>query len=283
MKLDHMLPQFTARSWRLFRWGYGLIWLICVGLILTMEPGQPVPTGIANYIDLSFMARLPIAVGIMVLAVIILVLYIQEKAMRFVTLGMMVLALLSQTLFDSQGAFGRNEILSLVAMGQFFAYWGYPWLQKHFPQHQASDWAVIFARQGMVGAYLLAGVTKLEVSGLAWISDSTNAIVQIAKSFYQVYYTIDAPYMLDFVKDYTSFWLDHPLLLIALMTGGLFLELFSPLALLSNRSARWFGVAMLLFHLGILFVMGVLFIHYLILLVVVFIIPRIRSGAQVKQ
>jgi hypothetical protein len=263
--------SYSARTWWIVRLLFGVFWFVHVPYTLFTVSGQPVPAGLANFVDLTILTNTTVAIAITALSAIILWLYVRGTSLLGVTLGMFVIGVLTQTLLDSQGAFHRNEILSLIPLGQFLAYA----ISKVFKADDTvvCNRAISFSKQMIVATYFIAGITKLQISGVYWVIDSPNAVLQFAKSFYQLYYSIDAAFVPSFVNSITSFWSSFPNLLRLMMLGGLLLEVLSPLALYNKRTGKWFGWLMLAFHIGIFFIMAVLFLHFLFVLILFFILP----------
>jgi hypothetical protein len=106
-------------------------------------------------------------------------------------------------------------------------------------------------------AYVITGMTKLETSGLEWVtSDSLRnhvAYDNLRKELLGDYYAPLGTWLVSYG------WVFKPL-----AVGTLLVELGAPVALLGRRFALWWAGAAWLFHVGVLATMAILFPYQLL-------------------
>ena len=118
--------------------------------------------------------------------------------------------------------------------------------------HVCYGWPVRLMALMTVATYVIAAITKLRVSGLEWIDDTTitNHVAYSATR-------------LDLLGSRTpplaSFALEHRWVLAPAGAAALALELASPLALVHPVARRGWVVGVLAMHLGIVLLLGVWF------------------------
>ncbi len=117
------------------------------------------------------------------------------------------------------------------------------------------QWPLRLLQALMATVFMAAGIAKLSYSGLAWIASDNMQNVLLA-----CYYTGKDP------PTQIGLWVAQiPWLCQALAAMTVFVELTAPLALISRRY-RWFVIPSLLgMQLGIYYVMGINFWHYVML------------------
>lgn len=100
--------------------------------------------------------------------------------------------------------------------------------------------------------YLLAGIAKLRIAGLAWL-DGDLLRNQIA------YDNVRKAVLGDRIAPLATTFLEHGPLLIAFSAATLAIELGAPLALLGGRIARLWALGAWGFHLGMVLLMNIWF------------------------
>lgn len=105
-----------------------------------------------------------------------------------------------------------------------------------------------------VSTYCIAGITKLQVSGLSWItSDTLRGLI--------AHDNLRKVELGDVYSPLGAFLSRHGWLFPPLAAGSIALELFAPLAMVSRRLGQWWCAAAWSFHLGVLVIMAIFF-HY---------------------
>lgn len=269
----------TAREWKWMRIVFVLVWWPWIPIALFSYSDQPVPTGLAQWVDLSWLTWPGVNVFVTALTALACWYYLQGKRMLLATGTMLGLGVLVFTLHDSQGAFQRNEVLHLILLGQLVALVQAEF-RKNLSDAELRNQLIFNSQQMLLAVYFISGISKLSTAGLGWITDSPNISLQIYKAWMSLYYSVEWPVFQDLGVFFSDLVAGHPVITQFVFAGALLLELFCGLALLNRRLARWIGWMLLAMHLGIFVLLGVLFVPYMAV-VVIFLIgfSRGRAGA----
>jgi hypothetical protein len=118
--------------------------------------------------------------------------------------------------------------------------------------HAGYGWGVKLLATLTVATYVVAGIAKLRLAGMAWLDGEQLrnhvAIDNLRKAL-----------LGDPVSAIATPLLDHPSLFVAFSIGTLALELGAPIALVGGRIGRAWALGAWLFHVGVLLVMSILF------------------------
>lgn len=220
------------------------------------------PNGLARLADLSVLLNPEVLAIFRYLLWVALVLYVSRIGWSIVLPYMTLLSIAIGSVTNSQGAISHNmQILSLVLVAQTCAHF-----YTRFGARGAADGAgenrmISWSQQAIVATYLVSAITKLINSSGMWFIQSPLIAVQIVKSTEQSYYN-----RLDATERGSGLalaeWLvDHPLLVMLMLSAGFFLELCAALALLARRFALAIGLGLLLFHQAIYQVMALRFVY----------------------
>lgn len=117
---------------------------------------------------------------------------------------------------------------------------------------RAYGWAIRLLALLTVLTYLLAGIAKLRLSGLSWVSSD------ILRN-YIAYDNLRKLLLADAHSPLGGWLVAHPRLFPPLAAASLALELLAPLALLGPRAARAWAAGAWLFHAGVLAIMAIFF------------------------
>lgn len=283
MKADGWFDStWTAGEWRRIRWGIALTYLPWIAWVVLSYSSQPVPTGIAKWIDLSFLTIPGINALVFGAAALCCWWYVRGERLLYATGGMLGIGILVFTLHDSQGAFQRNEVLNLVLLGQVVAH-----LQAHYQERRGNKESaetsrsriIFYSQQMLLATYFISGITKLGTSGLNWVVDSPNISLQIYKAQMALYHSLDWPFLQDLALTFSDLAADYPLAVQFIFGGALALEVFCFIGLINRRLGRWVGWLILLMHLGVFLLLGVFFFPFFLL--VIFLL--VGTGGRKKE
>ena len=208
-------------------------------------------------VDLTALARPDVHRGLTWFARVALCLYIAGIGMPLVTLLLCVCLVARESLDNSQGAIEHAwNAVGLVLLVQAVLYGLQVYNAVFPPAFRLADGvtydqlALFWSQQSIVAMYFTAALSKLLVSGTAWVKRAPRIALQMIKAGRESYYTgLDASH-LDGPAWAATQALRHPNLTRVLLASGLMVELLSPL-FLHNRIANVAGGTLLiLFHLG---------------------------------
>lgn len=211
------------------------------------------PNGLARIVDLHFLVQPTALTTGEYLLWAALVLYVARIALWLALPYMALFSIAVGSAQNSSGAIGHHaQIVSLVLLAQAVAYFRSRFSRTANGERPAAvtiesrmiDWSL----QAIAATYFISGLTKLIRTHGLWFFQSPFVAVQILKTSDHNYYD-----KLDLASYHTGYelaeWMvQHPLLVGAIMSGGLLLELTSPLILCGRRWALFFGVALVVFH-----------------------------------
>lgn len=242
----------------------GLFWVSEMARILFVNQytGNPYPEGVSRLLDFSFLSAAPFNYILFAALCVAVLLYFFEKQM-IATLGLLsVVSVIVFTIERAQGVQSRSELLSMILIAQFVAY-----LVKR-KEAGAYNTAIFFNVQMVAAAYVLSGITKLTTSGVDWIVNAQNAVLQITKIFGQLQIELGFNAGIGYSQWLTGVLLNHPHLTQFLFAMALAIELFAFVCLFSKTWARRYGLLLLALHLGMLFTVGIAIPVFVVMLLV---------------
>jgi len=230
------------------------------GLIVN---GIPSPNGFARLVDLHFLLAPHVFAFCQKLLVVALILYVLRLVVWLALPVALFIQVATNAITNSQGGIQHAmQIVSLVLLAQTAAHFYGLWRRRAGEDRALlENRAIWWAQQTIVAVYLVAGITKLIVTHGKWIYDARWLGVSIAKSAYQSFYDTHRQADLQQQLSIAHFAATHGWVVVLIAAVGLFLELGSPLMLRSRIWAAVLGCALILFHVGLTYSMGLSFIY----------------------
>ena len=237
---------------------------------------QPHPVGIARLFDLTFLSKPGVLDGIRIALIPLLALYVWGRFLWLCVPLLLTATVLVGTLDNSQGSTQHSmQVVSLILMAQTVGvFFGKERLLAH-------RWNIFLAQQAIIAAYVVTAITKLHVSGLAWITESRNFPIQMTKNLRMQFYNT-----LEEAAGDTGIWATLPLKVQGLflespnfcrfvLSGALALELFAFLALLGRRWGGVYGVLLITFHVLVRAMTGLNFRYHMAVIFAFLVLPWI--------
>lgn len=225
----------------------------------------PAPNGLARFVDLSFLLNPTVFDACRYLHYGTLILYVLRLGWSFALPYMTLLSVATGSIINSQGAISHYlQIVSLVLLAQTSAHFYNLWRPAPGSASEvaaAGESRVIqWSQQAIAATYLVSGLTKLIKTGGAWVLQSPLIAVQIVKTTEQDYYDTLDPARASGLA--LAEWMaHHPLIIGAVLTTGLLLELTAPFLLLGRGWAACYGLALIAFHESVHRVMKLHFMY----------------------
>ncbi|MDX2001056.1 MAG: hypothetical protein SFW35_01370 [Chitinophagales bacterium] len=260
--------RFIAQEWIYVKVPIAIIWLAFVLSSFFTYQNQPFSAGICQLFDCSFISReIPFWL-LVVLFSGIAILYILEKEMLITTLLMGIFMLICFSLEESNGILSRG-LFTAVFFAQFFAYAFHRlnWIRN------IEHYRLQFSAQIVAAAYFLSALSKLSTSGFHWPSDGYRMAIQILKSFNYNYFDWGNVAYLSRGTSYANFILEHSMLVTISLSLALLLEFMVPIALFNRRVIFFFGLALLIMHIGIQLLMSIMIWPIVLPMILIFINP----------
>ena len=227
----------------------------------------PHPSGIAHFVDLSFLMN-PEILGVLRGVLAVALLFYAAGLFPFLSLSVMTFLLAAcGSLENSQGAINHSfQPLALIALAQWAVAGGFVIRDRlvcktaFFPLATAETQRLLIhaAKVALVSCYVTSAFTKWERSGGQWIQRTPNLAVAVAKTNAKSYLNAFEPTS-HWAKTAPALIIDHPHLTRIFFGFGFALEFFSFLALLGRWPAILIGGSMIAMHHMIAEVMGLHF------------------------
>ena len=255
----------------------GLIARLCfAALALTMMWGlkfqfdsQDVPTGLAHFVDLTFLSKPGVMPWVTWLFAALCVPYVFGRGLAVVLPMMTLIHCAVFAFFNSQGYKSHgNQIISLILLAQtcvvlFFA--AHRWIKgRPFPLRAGrtrDSYLIYFSQVVIAGVYMTSVVSKLDVSKFRWIQNLPNMSVQLVKTHRQEFYSNPATSSVrrDAEVPAARWMIDHPNQTRLLLGAGLLLEALCFLVLANRGWALVIGLSLTAMHLIIAWLMRLYF------------------------
>ncbi|MGB0383478.1 MAG: hypothetical protein ACPGWR_01520 [Ardenticatenaceae bacterium] len=216
---------------------------------------QPKPVGLARFFDLTFLSNDALYQWLRRIAYLCLVLYAAGIALPVVTLYLALLSIATFSLRNSQGAIVHaKQLMSMILAVQAILY-GFQTFNRFFNPtfafaHGASydQLAVYWTQQVIVAVYLTAALSKMWRSRFMWVRDAARVPLQMVKTAEQRYHNELDPQHKGRAFEMAHLMMRYPMATRAFMSGGLFLEMLSPLALMNRTTMIAGGILFIAFH-----------------------------------
>ncbi|MFV1995026.1 MAG: hypothetical protein ACC661_06285, partial [Verrucomicrobiales bacterium] len=235
-----------AFAWFVLRPGAG----ISVG-----QPVQPIPRGLAQFFDFTWIVANP-AHDILTVGFYILIgLYALGFFPLLSTAGLLAIHTLNGTLINSQGAIHHTtQIVGFVLIGQLVAHLitAVKARRTELAPHEISELrareCIYLSQQLAVAAYVATGISKMVARGGTWVQQLPNIALQFVKTREMDYYNtlVEAPAETGNLA--LTLIMDYPGLAQVILGFGLLLELFAFLALFNRPLMAAFGISLILMH-----------------------------------
>ena len=223
---------------------------------------QPHPTGLAHFLDLTWLSD-PLSYSVFRAGIYFLLFLYAAGVLLSVTLPLLALGhVLVFTLYNSQGYTHHGfQIVSLALVAQagtvlYDTF--YRGIRLRPPDAPLNSWLLWQSQVVVVGTYLISVFSKLINSRGLWLWNSSYIATDLIKSRRQLYYgSLEPTYAGDPVE---ALWLlENPWMARALFGVGFVLEAIAFLALANRKIAFVIGVALILMHRSIAGLMGLRF------------------------
>jgi hypothetical protein len=149
-------------------------------------------------------------------------------------------------------------------------------VERSTPSPAGYGWAVRLLAALTVTTYVLAGIAKLRLAGVAWLDGDTLrdqiAIDNLRKALFG-----------DPIAPLATPLLEHPASFVAIALATLAIELGAPVALAGGRIALAWAIAAWAFHAGVVLVMNVWFPYALFGLAFAPLLPVERLAGILKR
>lgn len=211
------------------------------------------PVGICKIYSFDILFTPNGKIVINAILIIAMLFYILEKKMVWSTLVLSIISIIVISYHESNGIFNRATVMSGIWIAQFIAY-----LRFHYSsKFDIAKYRIQYPIQIIAAIYTLAGISKIEASGVFWFWNSELFSLQIFKNFFCSFADSGNLLFLQKANDFVAFFQNYSILGKSLLGISLFLELFCVIALKNKKLQILWGLGLLSMHLGIAFFMDI--------------------------
>lgn len=239
---------------------------------------QDAPNGIANWVDLTFLAAPGVYPGVQIAVGAALVVYAAGFALPFVLPFLLVCHVMVRTLFNSQGWIHHGvQMVSLVLLAQtviVLTFAIHRWRKGRAPGAGAgrgvASYALFYSQMAVISLYVVSVVSKVDRSDWQWFAKSHYIGLHVVKAERDRYHAaLEPPEPGDVPA--ARLMLAHPNLTRLFLGAGVALEFLAFLALRGRLWALAIGLGMIGFHRCIAALMTIHF-HFNELLLLIFLV-----------
>ena len=253
-----MIPFFNKYyysriEWTIMKSSFSLIWLLSFLLVFSRYNYAPTPESIFKLIPGSFYLSFNAKIFLLSTNLLLIYFYITEKHIWWSLLGLSLISLFAFSLEDSNSDFNRNTMITGIFFAQFFAYS----IRKIYLDFDIEKYRIQFSVQLISISYTISAISKLNTSGLNWITDGLLMPLQIMKTNYfgfvndgNIAHITNARQIINLLDKY-SFGV------MFILAFTLIIELFAVVSIINKKSAFVYGVLLIFMHIGIYLVLDV--------------------------
>ncbi len=233
------------------------------------------PTGLAHFIDFTWLAHQPPGLFWQGLVIAGLVIYVLGWLPALSLLPACTFAVMIGTLVTSKAMHHSWQAITLVALAQFLVY-AWPkspsrWVRPDVDVHRLATYAstVVFA-----ATYVVCGIVKLVNSDFQWVQKIPLLSVQLLKTNWSAHYDTLVP-VPTWLPRMTQAIVDHPNIARLIFGSGLVIELCGFVMLINRRCALGAGLAIVALHLSISKVMDLNFDSHIGIALIFLVLPNL--------
>lgn len=247
------LNSYSSTEWKLMKISFSLIWMMSFLLILSRYNYAPTPESILKLFPDGFYLSIYVKIILFFCTILFVYLYVIEKNIWWVLLGLSLISLFAFSLEDSNSDFNRNTMITGIFFAQFFAYS----IKKKYLDFDVEKYRVQFSIQIIAISYTLSAIAKLKASGLNWVTDGLLMPLQIMKTNYFGYvndanieHIINAHQVIELLSKYSV-----GVMLVLAFT--LIIEFFAFVSIFNKKYSFIYGILLMFMHIGIYLVLDV--------------------------
>ena len=245
--------SYSKIEWTMMKSSFSLIWLLSFLLVFSRYNYAPTPESIFKLLPGSFYLSYNAKIFLLSTNLLLIYFYIIEKHIWWSLLGLSLISLFTFSLEDSNSDFNRNTMITGIFFAQFFAYR----IKKIYLDFDTEKYRIQFSVQLISISYTISAISKLNTSGLKWITDGLLMPLQIMKTNYfgfvndgNIAHITNARLIINLLDKY-SFGV------MFILAFTLIIELFAVVSIINKKYAFVYGVLLVFMHIGIYLVLDV--------------------------
>jgi hypothetical protein len=269
----------NERYWFWAKVSLVFFWLNVVIKMIAAAPQANLPVGICQLFSFDWFFVPPAQYFLYPLALGLALLYVFEKKMVYTTGALALFSLVVISQHESSGLFLRATSYTVIFGVQFLAYAIFSWKTDFDYRYYRLQFPV----QVVAATYVLAGLSKLNVSGWEWVNSGHLFSLQVIKNESFRYFDTGNLALLQQAQNKAVWFLTHKGLITFMLTSSLLLELFCPVVLIGRKTRIVYGVLLVAMHIGIYVVMGIMIGGIAFNMLIFFINPLYHLVNTLKQ
>ena len=245
--------SYSKLEWTLMKSSFSLIWLLSFLLVFSRYNYAPTPESIFKLIPGSFYLSFNAKIFLLSTNLLLIYFYITEKHIWWSLLGLSLISLFAFSLEDSNSDFNRLTMITGIFFAQFFAYS----IRNIYLDFDIEKYRIQFSVQLISISYTISAISKLNTSGLNWITDGLLMPLQIMKTNYfgfvndgNIAHITNARQIINLLDKY-SFGV------MFVLAFTLIIELFAVVSIINKKYAFVYGILLVFMHIGIYLVLDV--------------------------
>lgn len=245
--------SYSKIEWTMMKSSFSLIWLLSFLLVFSRYNYAPTPESIFKLLPGSFYLSYNAKIFLLSTNLLLIYFYITEKHIWWSLLGLSLISLFTFSLEDSNSDFNRNTMITGIFFAQFFAYS----IKKIYLDFDTEKYRIQFSVQLISISYTISAISKLNTSGLNWITDGLLMPLQIMKTNYfgfvndgNIAHITNARLIINLLDKY-SFGV------MFILAFTLIIELFAVVSIINKKYAFVYGILLVFMHIGIYLVLDV--------------------------
>lgn len=245
--------SYSKIEWTIMKSSFSLIWLLSFLLVFSRYNYAPTPESIFKLLPGSFYLSYNAKIFLLSTNLLLIYFYIMEKHIWWSLLGLSLISLFAFSLEDSNSDFNRNTMITGIFFAQFFAYS----IKKIYLDFDIEKYRIQFSVQLISISYTISAISKLNTSGLNWITDGLLMPLQIMKTNYfgfvndgNIAHITNARQIINLLDKY-SFGV------MFVLAFTLIIELFAVVSIINKKYAFVYGILLVFMHIGIYLVLDV--------------------------
>lgn len=245
--------SYSKIEWTMMKSSFSLIWLLSFLLVFSRYNYAPTPESIFKLLPGSFYLSYNAKIFLLSTNLLLIYFYIIEKHIWWSLLGLSLISLFTFSLEDSNSDFNRNTMITGIFFAQFFAYS----IKNIYLDFDTEKYRIQFSVQLISISYTISAISKLNTSGLNWITDGLLMPLQIMKTNYfgfvndgNIAHITNARLIINLLDKY-SFGV------MFILAFTLIIELFAVVSIINKKYAFVYGILLVFMHIGIYLVLDV--------------------------
>ena len=277
--------KYGTRSWAYARAITGIFWLIFIVADINAPHPEACDIGLCHFLNCLFFATPPVSYVVIAIATLLTGMYIAEKKIALTTFLMALTGCIVFPIATANGNGMRMEVVTVVLIAQFIAYTQYQYSDLSFKNAtRARNLAMFYSIQVIAACYVVAAISKLHITGIAWVAQAPNIAIRVIKASSSRALDYNMPVFKHSGQVVAAAITQHPFIIQTAFGLALAIEFFAFIALASRSFCRKYSYLILTMHLFILLMMNILIPAFVVMVIAYMVnLPQRNNAVQYKS